>query len=1209
VFSEHEAVFTHSAGSLTTQTEIVVSAEDDAEARRVTLTNTGRTKREIDLTSYAELVLAPMAADVAHPAFSKLFVVTDFLPELGVLIATRRRRAPHDPEVWAAHIAVVEGTEVGPIGFETDRARFIGQGGDIGQAAMAGPTLAQTTGTVLDPIFAIRRSVLVPAGGRVRVTFWTMVADDPDTLLDLVDRHRDPSAFGRAATLSWTQAQVQLRHLGVTHGEAADFQRLGGMLIRADARLRAPARTITLGAGPQSALWPYGISGDLPIVLFRIEDAQDAPRLREVLAAHEYLRMRGCAFDLVILNDRAASYVQDLQVLIEGAVRSAGARPHPDPSPGGPVGAVHVLRSDLLPEARAMLQATASVVLTAARGTIGQQIDALPPVRPAMPPARIAPPQPAATPKTFDTKALEFFNGTGGFADEGREYVIVLRNGQTTPAPWINVIANPHFGFQVSAMGSGHVWAENSRENQLTPWSNDPVTDPAGEAIWLHDLESGETWTPTALPMRDAGPYVARHGFGYSRFEHEAQGIDAALVQFVPLEDPVRISRLTLRNTSGKTRRLSVTAYAEWVLGPSRGATLRHVATELDPETGAIFARNPYATAFPGRVAFADMGAATHSHSGDRAEVLGIGGSMARPAGIRAAPLSGRTGPALDPCAALQRHVTLAPGETVEVLILLGQAENAEAARALILRHRDADPTATLAAVKRHWTDLLGAVQVRTPDRAMDILLNGWLLYQTVACRIWARAGFYQASGAYGFRDQLQDGMALAALRPEMTRAHLLRAAARQFPEGDVQHWWLPHSGQGVRTRISDDRVWLGHAVAQYVDVTGDSGVLEEIVPFLDGPALPLGAHDEFFLPTVSDDTASLFEHCARGLDQAIELTGANGMPLIGTGDWNDGMNRVGEGGQGTSVWLGWLLIATIDAMAPHADTRDPIRARAWREHAARVAQAIEREGWDGAWYRRGTYDDGALLGSAMSDECRIDSIAQSWAVLSGAAEPERARLALASMAEHLIRPDPGLALLFAPPFDTSDRDPGYIKGYPPGLRENGGQYSHAAMWAILAHAKLGDGDAAGALFALLNPINHALTASDAARYKVEPYVVAADVYSVPPHDGRGGWSWYTGSAAWMYRAGIEGLIGLTRADDALILAPCFPRHWSQVTAQVRMAGASLAITIDNPNASGRGIVAATLDGVPVYPDCGRLRVPVAVSATGQTQTLCVTLG
>jgi cyclic beta-1,2-glucan synthetase len=655
------------------------------------------------------------------------------------------------------------------------------------------------------------------------------------------------------------------------------------------------------------------------------------------------------------------------------------------------------------------------------------------------------------------------------------------------------------------------------------------------------------------------------------------------------LDDPVKITRLTLRNTSDRPRRLSVTAYAEWVLGPSRGATLRHLLTEADSNTGAILARNPFSLAFADRVAFADLGAGTESHSADRAEILGVGGSMANPEGIGAAPLSGRTGPALDPCAALQRRIVLAPGDSVEVLFLLGQADSREEARELILRHRATDPEATLAEVKDHWADLLGAVQVNSPDRAMDIMLNGWLLYQTLACRIWARAGFYQASGAYGFRDQLQDGMALAALRPDLTRAHLLRAAARQFPEGDVQHWWLPHSGQGVRTRISDDRVWLGHCVAQYVAVSGDADVLDEEVPFIEGPALLPGVHDDFFLPSVSGQSASLFEHCARGLDQAISLTGENGLPLIGTGDWNDGMNRVGEAGRGTSVWLGWLLIATIEAMAPLAQPRDPARVARWRRHAEAVRQAIERDGWDGAWYRRGTYDDGTPLGSAASLECRIDSIAQSWAVLSGAADRERAATAMASTTEHLIRPDPGLALLFAPPFDATPLDPGYIKGYPPGLRENGGQYTHAAMWAILAHARMGDGDAAGRLFAMLNPINHALTPEDAARYKVEPYVVAADVYASAPHAGRGGWTWYTGSAAWMYRAGIEGLLGLTRAGGDLVLNPCFPKAWPRMSATVRIGGTRLAITIDNPGRTGHGIAAATLDDAPLDPVDGRL--------------------
>lgn len=1173
VFSEHQATLTCRARTLTTTTEIVVSAEDDAEARRVTLTNTGRRAREIDLTSYIELALAPQASDLAHPAFSKLFVVTEYMPELGVLIATRRRRGPSEPEVWAAHIAVVEGEETAPMQVETDRARFIGRGQILARPAMADAPLSGTTGTVLDPIFAIRRRVLVPPGGRVRVAFWTMVADSPTALLDMVDRHRDPSAFGRAITLAWTQAQVQLRHLGISNAEATDLQTLAGFLLRADPRLRSRFSRIIAGAGPQSGLWPFGISGDLPIVLMLIDDAADLAQVHQILAAHEYWRARQLTVDLVVLNDRSSSYVQDLQTGIEAAVRMAQSRPR---AAGSAQGAVHALRTDLItPEARALLLAVARVVLVASRGDIGHQLEALPERIPAP-----IPPRPVMADEGADDPmpALEFFNGTGGFAANGREYVTILKGGATTPAPWINVVANPSFGFITSAEGSGPVWAENSRENQLTPWSNDPVTDAPGEAVYLRDLDSGALWTPTALPMRGGGTYTARHGFGYTRFDHTAQGIAARMVHSVPLHDPLRITRLTLHNRTNRPRRLSVTSYAEWVLGPSRSATAPHITTERDPETGALMARNPYGMAFPGRVAFADLGAQVTAFTCDRAEVLGPGGSMADPRGLRGQPLSGRLGAGIDPCAAQQSMVTLAPGQTVELRLLMGQVNTIESARDLIRHHRDTDLDAMQTDITAHWDGILGAVQVKTPDRAMDILLNGWLLYQTLACRIWARAGFYQASGAYGFRDQLQDGMALTFTRPDMTREHLLRAAARQFPEGDVQHWWLPHSGQGVRTHISDDRVWLGFGVARYVAVTGDAGILDEALPFLEGPPVPHGQHDAFYQPDLSDQTVPLFEHCARGLDQAIALTGENGLPLIGTGDWNDGMNRVGEEGRGTSLWLGWLLISTLRMMAPLADVRDPARAARWRAHAEDLRAAIEAVGWDGAWYRRGTFDDGSWLGSDQSDECRIDSIAQSWAVLSGAADPARAAQAMASVDQHLIRPDPGLALLFTPPFDRTPRDPGYIKGYPPGLRENGGQYSHAAMWAVLAHARLGQGDKAAALFALLNPINHSRTPTDALRYKAEPYVIAADVYSVAPHEGRAGWSWYTGSAGWMYRAGIEGILGLTRAGDTLIFDPCLPPDWPGVTLTVRHGAARVEVEVINPVHGGHGIALVALD-------------------------------
>jgi len=593
-----------------------------------------------------------------------------------------------------------------------------------------------------------------------------------------------------------------------------------------------------------------------------------------------------------------------------------------------------------------------------------------------------------------------------------------------------------------------------------------------------------------------------------------------------------------------------------------------------------MFARNAWIGEFSGRVAFFAMPSRRTDWTGDRREFIGRNGSLANPAALaRVAPLSGWTGAGRDPCGALRTHLTLPANGQVEVVVLLGQADNADVARDLLTRYGAADLDALLAEVTRGWNDVLTTVTVKTPARAMDIMLNGWLLYQTLACRIWARAAFYQASGAYGFRDQLQDGMALATIRPDLTRAHLLRAAARQFEEGDVQHWWLPHSGQGVRTRISDDRAWLAATVAQYIAASGDTAVLDTPVPFLEGQLLKPDEHDVFFVPTVSDRTASLFEHCARALDASLAV-GAHGLPLIGTGDWNDGMNRVGERGAGESVWLGWFLHAALVSFAALADLRhEAERATIWRAHAAALREAIEREAWDGSWYRRGFFDDGTPLGASASAECRIDSIAQSWAVLSGAGQSERAGEAMDEVERQLIRPEDGVALLFSPPFDASPVDPGYIKGYPPGVRENGGQYTHAALWSVMAFAALGEGDRAESLFAMLNPINHARTRAEVLRYKVEPYVIAADVYAKPPHVGRGGWTWYTGSAGWMQRAGTEAILGVRVQGDVLWLDPCIPKAWPGFEVRLKFRTATYEIKVDNPAGVERGVASAVVDG------------------------------
>ncbi len=1210
-FTEDRAEFIRTDAEITTTLQVVVSPEDDIEVRRVSIANMGHATRTIDVTSYCELVLAPPAADTAHPAFSKLFVQTEHVAKLGLLLATRRRRSSSESEIWVAHHGVVEGDVSGPLEFETDRARFIGRGRELNEpiAVMDGRRLSNTVGTVLDPVFALRYRVVIPPGTSAHLSFWTGVAASRASVLDLFDRHHDANAFVRASTLAWTQAQVQLRHLGVTAEEANLFQQIAGHVLYADGSMRPSSDTVQRGSGPQSALWSLGISGDLPVLLLRIDHVEDIAIVRQLLQAHEYWRLKQLAVDLVILNERGSSYVQDLQIALETAVRTSQARPPVSMDRGaGAKGSVFVLRTDLISsETRLLLSSIARVVFVGQRGSLADQVERRAalhagPVR--LPQRRLAvePLERASFPED-----LEFFNGIGGFTADGREYMTSLDAGQSTPAPWINVIANAQFGFQVAVEGGGYTWSVNSRENQLTQWSNDPVADRPGEVLYLRDEQTGEVWGPTSAPFRDEStPYQVRHGQGYSRFEHSARGIALDLLLYVPLEDPIKICRLKIHNTSLRTRRLSVTAYVEWVLGTTRGASAPFIVTELDPVSGALFARNPWHGTFGSRVAFADLAGKQTEWTADRQEFLGRHGRLDLPAALASTrSFSGRTGAGLDPCSALKTRFELKAGEATEIVFFLGEASSAGEAQALLTRYRSADLDDVYQKVVDHWDEVLGTVQVKTPDRSFDLMLNRWLLYQTLVCRIWARSAFYQASGAYGFRDQLQDGMAIILAKPELTREHLLRAAGRQFPQGDVQHWWLPPTGQGVRTRISDDRIWLAYAATHYLKVTNDLAVLDERVMFIEGASLEAGEHDAYFLPLISDDGATFYEHCARGLDDSL-ATGAHGLPLIGTGDWNDGMNRVGELGRGESIWLGWFLHVTLSGFSAVAISRNDLaRAARWTAAARLLRKALERTGWDGAWYRRGYFDDGTPFGSAASDECRIDSIAQSWSVISGAADSLRAAQAMAAVDDQLIRREDGLALLFTPPFDRTPLDPGYVKGYPPGLRENGGQYTHAAAWSVIAFAKLGQGDKAAELFGMLNPVNRTSTRTRLRRYKVEPYVVAADVYSVAPHVGRGGWTWYTGSAGWMYRAGLESILGFQQQGGQLLIDPCIPVNWPRFEIFYRYRSTRYEITVENPEGVSRGVIRTELDGI-ILPGS---EARISLMDDGITHQVRVTLG
>jgi len=1273
LFSPDKAELSRVDGPIETHLEVTVSPEHNCEIRRITLTNHDSRAHDLELTSYAEPVLAAHAADLAHPAFGKLFLETEFLPLPRALLCRRRPRSVDEKPLWGVHILVVEGKSLGNVQYETDRVRFLGRGRTPAnpQALDAGVSLSGQTGAVLDPIFSLRQRVRVPAGASVSVAFTTAVAFSREEALNLADTYRDFHGITRAFELAWAYCQVELQQHHLTSEDVHLFQRLAAHLIYSGPFLRPAPAVLADNHQGTPALWRHGISGDKPIMLVKIVQAEELLLVRQLLLAQAYWRLKGLEVDLVILNQQATGYLEEVQQQLLNLVRTSS--PHlPIDKPGG----VFVRKADHIAGAdQLLLEAAARVVLSGSDGLLASQLDqrerggqtpggtgqglagtvrllATPARKSAHPlailkqhalgyveevkqmlqtlvrrPAEEMDGHPAKRPavkpeKTSGTRApagftppssehLHFANGSGGFTADGREYVITsgLSGGSLeqrpvrTPAPWINVVANASCGFLVSECGSGYSWAGNSQANRLTPWNNDPVSDAPSEIMYLRDETLGVVWPVLGLARQDVRT-ECRHGQGYSVFKQSTNGIDSELLLLVPLEDPVKLLCLKVRNPGGQTRQVSATFYAELVLGTLRDQAAMQVLCTIDTETGALLARNPFNADFTGRVAFADVSLRPRTVLADRTEFLGRNGNLDSPAALKRMGLSGRVEPGLDPCAALQASLELLPGQEREIVFILGEAADATAARLLVTRYREPGRVAaTLAEVRRFWDQLLTTVQVRTPNPALDLLLNRWLLYQTLSCRILARSAFYQSGGAYGFRDQLQDVMALVYAAPQETRQHILRAASRQFVEGDVQHWWHPPTGRGVRTRFSDDFLWLPLAVCRYVNTTGDMAVLDEQVPFLKAPLLRPDQEEDYGLPQTAGETAAVYEHCVRAIEHGMRF-GEHGLPLMGSGDWNDGMNRVGSGGKGETVWGGWFLLTILGDFAILAECRgDGERALRYRQEADRLHQAIEEHAWDGHWYRRAYFDDGTPLGSASSTECQIDSLPQSWAVLSGKAYPQRAREAMEWVERMLTKKRERLILLFTPPFDKGSQQPGYVRGYLPGIRENGGQYTHAATWVVQALALLGSGTRALEIFDLLNPILQATTPEDVQRYRVEPYVVAADVYSEPPHTGRGGWTWYTGAAGWLYRVALETILGFRVEGTRLRLTPCVPAGFRDYEITYRFRSTTYQIRVENPDGVERGVRLVELDGV------AQERLEIALADDGRTHQVRVVLG
>ncbi len=1196
LFASDRATFHRRDGDIETLMEVAIVPGEPAGVRKITIFNRSDEPREIELTSYMEVVLAKPESDRAHPAFGNLFVQTEWLPESSALLAMRRPRSATDKPAWCGHVVATKSGADGATSCETDRAKFVGRGrSSQDPVAMDNPgDLSGTVGAVLDPIFSLRTRFAIGAGRSGEATFTTFVADDRDQAMQLADLYHDPYSSRRALDLSWAHAQAELRELGISPADAALYQELAGHLLFENPGFKGLPSNTTGNTLGQEELWALGISGDWPILLATLETADGLPSVRQLLKVHRYWRTKGVVSDLVILNQHPPTYLQELNDELVATIMASSESGLLD-RPGG----VFIRRADILkPEDIRLLSSMARIQVDCDGLGLGnflefpnedrverllEEIDEekiLP--EPEGKPAGVVLVKPVAVAqhekRTVELAPLAHFNGTGGFNSD-HEYEIRLDGHELPPAPWINVVGNPAAGFIASETGTGVTWAENSYFYRLTPWNNDPVKDAAGECIYLRDDETGDVWTATAEPIRHATPYTTKHGAGYSIFEHEHEGLSTSLRIGMPENDPVKLQVLSITNDGPRPRRLTVTSYVEWVLGVNREQTASHVTTEMAADNRVMFARNYFDPLFAKRIAFSGTSGDVDTWTGSRREFIGRNGVLSAPAGLAKRMLSGDVGDGVDPCAVLRSKITIGPGETHEIVFLLGAAEGSDATLALYEKYRD--PAAANAAIDHAaavWRNRLTTISVKTPEPTFDLILNQWALYQALSCRMWARSALYQSSGAFGFRDQLQDVMAFTYTEPQVAREHIIRCAARQFEEGDVQHWWHPQSGRGVRTRFSDDLVWMPYVVNQYIALTDDASVLDEPAPYLTMRALEAHEHELYDLPQVSTRIEPVYDHCVRALRKAC-TAGTHGLPLIGIGDWNDGMNRVGVHGKGESVWLAWFLIDTLRGFAVHARNRGDAVADEFLAQADRYKEAVEKSGWDGEWYRRAYYDDGAPLGSSESDECKIDSIAQSWSIISGAGDPERSVQAMDSLMKNLVREDARLIMLLTPPFEKGTHDPGYIQGYLPGVRENGAQYTHAALWAALATARLGHGDRAMKMYQMINPVTHGLTAEDVATYKVEPYVVAADVYTAEGHLGRGGWTWYTGSASWLYRVGLEAILGFTKRGDTLAINPCIPSTWESFSIDYRFGKSDYSIVVKNPERVQRGVASLTLDG------------------------------
>jgi len=1170
-------------GLIDTITKITISPDDDVEIRQIELKNNSNEEVYLEITSYFEPILSRIDDHIAHPAFCNLFLSYEYIEELNGIMIKRRSRDKSKNDKYALVLFFPDEDILGDYEYEIDKTKFIGRDRSILNpiALESEKILQKQMNMTLNPIVALRRTIKIESNKSKKLNLILLFSENREDIIKTAEKYNSKDAVNRIFSLSRAKSIIEARYSNLKAKQINTFQKIAGYLLNSNLIRNFNIKNIDCKNKSQCDLWKFGISGDNPILLVKIKYVNDVETVKELLKAHEYLRLKNVVFDLVILNEEKNSYEKYVNEALLSAVLSSNSS-YLLNSFGG----IFILDSNnLKKEEKDLLQLVSSMIFDAHRGGIEEQIDELEDDIKGELPNYVLEKEKRELYKEYNNDLLalpelKYFNELGGFLENGKEYIIKLNKETKTPMPWSNILVNKQFGTLVTAAGGGYTWNKNSRENRLTTWYNETIEDIPAEVIYIKDKEEKTSWSITLNPKSNSQDYIAKFGFGYSEFINSNLGISTNLNIFVPQNDDVKINKLNIKNNMSYKRSLKIVYYLNLSLGMDIAKHAEYINIEKDETFNLIYLKNIFKNEFKDEFAYVSCSEKISGYTGSKEEFFGLG-DISNPQGLNLINFSNQNSIGQSNIIAIEIDTEIDANESKDISIILGSTTSKEVAKDVAYKYyKISNCNKELENTKEFWNEHLNVLQVKTPVESTNILLNAWLLYQVISSRLWGRTGYYQSGGAFGFRDQLQDVLGIIYVLPEQVRAQIIEHAKHQFYEGDVEHWWHKESKKGIRTRFSDDLLWLAYVVEEYIRITDDTDILKEEVSYLDGDKL-LDNEDEKYQETKeSNIKGSIYEHVVKAIDRSLEL-GDKGLPFMGSGDWNDGMNTVGNKGNGQSVWLGFFLFDILNKILPICEMMcDKERIEIYKLKKEQLKNALNINAWDGRWFKRAFFDDGTPLGSIENDECRIDAISQSWACISNAADNDKKYICMESLENQLIDKENSIIKLLDPPFNNTKLEPGYIKSYMPGVRENGGQYTHAAIWAIIAFCSLGLGEKAHEYFKMINPIENARTKEAANKYKVEPYVMAADVYSVGNLAGRGGWTWYTGSGSWMYKAGIENILGFNKKGNILTINPCIPAQWDEYSIRYKYEQTIYNIEVKNPNHKNTGVEEIYIDNI-----------------------------